>query len=326
MFDDRALLRGNARTVCARMNSPSAVARHLLDAAGAAAVVAASRPDARLDAVAPALSAANCDLNGHFARDAGCRVLEVDLDLRRDVGSTRAPRPGRHAEDVVAEEGREDVGEASEVEGGGPEPAAAEPGVTEAVVQLAGLGLREHLVRLDDLLEALVRVRGVGNVRVQLAREPPERALDVGFGGRAPDAEHLVVVATRDRPSVLFVHRFDEARELVRSRPDRADRLLVVHAERPDQADRSERARSRARTTRRRARRRAAPGSRARRRRGRTAFASRASRRAARGSRPASRAPRGAAGRLRARPLSPRRAGLRHRPHRAVARPRPSAR
>jgi len=71
--------------------------------------------------------------------------------------------------------------------------------MTEAVVQLSRLGLREHLVRLDDLFEALVRISRIGNVRVQLAREPPERALDVGFAGRTPDAEHLVVVATRDR-------------------------------------------------------------------------------------------------------------------------------
>ena len=172
---------------------------HLLDAAGSTALVAGRDRSARLDAVASALSAANCDLNGHFARDAGCRVFEVDLDLGRDVGSTSAPRPGRHTEDVVAEEGREDIGEASEVERRGLEPAAAEPSVPEAVVQLPGLGLREHLVRLDDLLEALVRVRRVGNVRVQLAREPPKCTLDVGFGGRTRDAEHLVVVATRDR-------------------------------------------------------------------------------------------------------------------------------
>jgi hypothetical protein len=185
MFDDPPCSAATRARLCADELAQRGP-RHLLDAAGSAAVVAGRDRSARLDAVAPALSAANCDLNGHFARDAGCRVFEVDLDLRRDVGSTRAPRPGRHTEDVVAEEGREDVGEASEVEGGRLEPAAAEPGVTEAVVQLPGLGLREHLVRLDDLLEALVRVRRIGDVRVQLAREPPERTLDVGFGGRTP--------------------------------------------------------------------------------------------------------------------------------------------
>ena len=181
---------------CARMNSPSAVR-----------VTCWMRPvppqSSHVETGVPGWTPSpphsaqrNRDLNRHFARDAGCRVFEVDLDLRRDVGSARAPRPGRHAEDVVAEEGREDVGEASEVEGRRLEPAAAQPGVTEAVVQLPGLGLREHLVRLDDLLEALVRVGRIGYVRVQLAREPPECTLDVGFAGRAPDAEHLVVVAT----------------------------------------------------------------------------------------------------------------------------------
>ena len=77
----------------------------------------------------------------------------------------------------------------------GLEAAAAEPGVTEAVVELPGLGLREHLVRLDDLLEALVRVRRLGDVRVQLAREPPERRLMSASLAERVDAEDLVVVA-----------------------------------------------------------------------------------------------------------------------------------
>ena len=126
-------------------------------------------------------------------------LLERDLDLGRDVGSASPARAGRDAEDVVSEERREDVGQAPEVERRRPKASAAEAGVAEPVVELAGLGLREHLVRLDDFPEPRVRVRLGRDVRVQLAREPPEGPLDLGLGGRARDAEDLVVVATRRR-------------------------------------------------------------------------------------------------------------------------------
>ena len=64
-----------------------------------------------------------------------------------------------------------------------------------AVVELARLGLRQHLVRLDDLAEALLGVGRVGDVGVQLARERAERLLDLRLGRVARDAEQLVVVA-----------------------------------------------------------------------------------------------------------------------------------
>jgi hypothetical protein len=73
--------------------------------------------------------------------------------------------------------------------------------MAEAVVELAGLGLREHFVGLGDLPEALLGVGRVAHVRVQLAREPPERLLDVGIGRRARHTEDLVVVALRRRHS-----------------------------------------------------------------------------------------------------------------------------
>ena len=76
----------------------------------------------------------------------------------------------------------------------GLEAAAAQARVPVAVVQLAGLGLREHLVRLDDLAEAVVGVGCVGDVRVQLPRERAERLLDLGLGRVPGDAEQLVVV------------------------------------------------------------------------------------------------------------------------------------
>ena len=81
----------------------------------------------------------------------------------------------------------------------GLEAAAAQAGVAVAVVQRARLALREHLVRLDDLLEARLGVGLVGDVGMELAREAAERLLDLGVVGAARDAEQLVVVAVGRR-------------------------------------------------------------------------------------------------------------------------------
>jgi hypothetical protein len=71
--------------------------------------------------------------------------------------------------------------------------------MTEAVVELAPLGVREDLVGLDDLAEAVLRVRRVLDVRMQLACEAPEGALDL-VGVRIPrHAEQLVVVTLGGR-------------------------------------------------------------------------------------------------------------------------------
>jgi hypothetical protein len=77
--------------------------------------------------------------------------------------------------------------------------AAAEPGVPVAVVQRARLSLREHLVRLDDLLEARLGIGRVGDVGMELARKSAERLLDLGVVRTAGDAEQLVVVAVGRR-------------------------------------------------------------------------------------------------------------------------------
>jgi len=66
--------------------------------------------------------------------------------------------------------------------------------VAEAVVELASLGVREHLVRLDDLPETVFGVGRVGDVRMELTREPPERPLDVVGARIATDAQELVVI------------------------------------------------------------------------------------------------------------------------------------
>src|SRR6266540_5913791 len=112
-----------------------------------------------------------------------------------------------------------------------------------AVVELACLRLREHLVGLDHLAEALLRVRSLGDVGVQSAREAAERLLDLASVRGARHAEELVVVVLGRRhlprsvaPAlVVLVELLDEARQLVRGGPDRADRLVVVHTYRAQQ-------------------------------------------------------------------------------------------
>src|SRR3990172_12516279 len=86
---------------------------------------------------------------------------------------------------------------------------------------------------------------------MELPRELAESALDLRFARAARDAQYLVIVAfrrrhypkgTREDGLRLLVDVLREARELERGRAHRADRLLVVHAQRPEQADRAERA------------------------------------------------------------------------------------
>jgi hypothetical protein len=149
---------------------------------------------ARLCAAAVAAVAGGGHLEGDADRRAARGLRELDLDLGGDVGPATAPRP-RACEEVVAEEGGEDVREAAEVEVPRLEAAAAQAGVAEPVVELAALRVGEHLVGLCDLPEPLLRVREPADVGMQLAREPPERALDLLLGGRARQTEDLVVVA-----------------------------------------------------------------------------------------------------------------------------------
>src|SRR5229473_614213 len=96
------------------------------------------------------------DRERDVARRAASRLDELELELRRDVGAARAPRPA--AEEIVAEEGGEDVGQGAEVEMAGREAAAAQACVAVAVVQLAPLRVREHLIGLRDLAKALLCV------------------------------------------------------------------------------------------------------------------------------------------------------------------------
>jgi hypothetical protein len=149
------------RTARARLSADElaeARAGDMLDATAAAAVLARGRRLAGLDSVAPAFVADEGELNRHGPLDPGCRLLELDLDLGRDICAASAARACGDPEHVVAEEGREDVGEAPEVERSWAEAAAAQPGMTEAVVETPRLGLGQHLVGLDDFAKALPRI------------------------------------------------------------------------------------------------------------------------------------------------------------------------
>ena len=76
--------------------------------------------------------------------------------------------------------------------------------MAEAVVQLAPLGVRKHLVRLDHLPEAVLGVGRIRDVGMQLARQPAKGALDVVGVCVTPDTEKLVVVAFGRRHGAVY--------------------------------------------------------------------------------------------------------------------------
>ncbi len=90
----------------------------------------------------------------------------------------------------------------------------------ETVVALALLGIREHLVGLAQLLEAVLRVPLAIEIGVVLARELAVRPADLVLARAAGNAENLVVVL------VLDCHQYTFTRRLVRpaalSFPERA--------------------------------------------------------------------------------------------------------
>ena len=191
--------------------------------------------------VAPLARRRDLDLDG--PRHAGERIGEFDPDWDSDVPAACAATSVA-GEQIVPEEGREDVRQVREVEVARRVAAALEACVAVAVIQLARLGLGEHFVRLGNGPKAGLRVRLLRDVRMQLPRKLPKSLLDLGLGRRPLDAEQLVVVAFsrghRARVPLalaVVVRGFDKAGELVGGCPHRANRLVVVHPHRAEQTD-----------------------------------------------------------------------------------------
>ena len=158
-------------------------ARDLLQLALTAAGLTGDALGARLGAFAVAALAGGRDLDLDRALDAGERVRELDRDRDADVAAAAAPAAVAR-EEVVAEEGGEDVAQVREGEVARRVAAAPQPGVAVLVVAASPLGVGEHLVRLGDGAEALLRVRVRVHVRMELARELAEGLLDLGVGRR----------------------------------------------------------------------------------------------------------------------------------------------
>ena len=95
------------------------------------------------------------------------------------VAARSAPRDEASAEQVVPEERGEEIGEAAEVEMPRLVAAAAKTGVPVTVVEIARFRFRKHLVRLDDLTEAFLRIGRSRDIGMQLACERAEGLLDL---------------------------------------------------------------------------------------------------------------------------------------------------
>src|SRR5262249_57928366 len=121
------------------------------------------------------------------------RLLEGQLEVVAEVGAAAGPAPAAPEEVAEAKEVAEDVAEVREDRG--VEAAAPEPGVPEAVVALALLGVAEDAVGLGRLLEALLRllVARVA-VRVVLEGQLPVGGLDLLLAGSPGHPDDLLVV------------------------------------------------------------------------------------------------------------------------------------
>ena len=107
--------------------------------------------------------------------------------LVRRRGPGRSPTEER-VEDVA--ERPESTTEALETAGG----RTLDSGVAEHVVRRATLPIRQHPVRLVQLLESILRAVVLVDVGVMLLGEATECPLDLGIVGVSGDPEHLVVV------------------------------------------------------------------------------------------------------------------------------------
>jgi len=139
-------------------------------------------------------------------------IQKRDLDVIAQVGPGMDPRAGpgapthgaAHAKDILeyVAEAAEDILESGEATESGP----AEPLVTVVVINLALLGVGQHLVSLGGLLEAslgflVTRIA----VRMVLHGELPVTPLEVFFPGITADAEYFIVTALRHVPTFRLV-------------------------------------------------------------------------------------------------------------------------
>mmetsp|Transcript_24806 Transcript_24806/g.72704 ORF Transcript_24806/g.72704 Transcript_24806/m.72704 type:complete len:461 (+) Transcript_24806:257-1639(+) len=190
----RAAARGAPRLL---LHPPQDRLHRLCDHAAAAALRARgdgrTRRDAAARACAASLEVRDADLL--LAAEEG--GIEVDLEVEPQVVALRWPPAARAAAALLpSEKGLENV---AEVEVLHPRAGAARSGAADArhpklVVPRAHVRVREHLVRLVDLLELLLGALLLVDVRVPLARRLPVRVFDLLVGRLPPDAQLLVEV------------------------------------------------------------------------------------------------------------------------------------
>ena len=145
----------------------------------------------------------------HGPRGSAEGVLEVDEDLgmmilAATVYTCPVPRPNR-----AAEERGEEIAEVPTEGLAGRAPTELEarvpvgrwvkvltglPARPQPIVGGAFLGVLQHLVGLVDLLHALRCIPFLADVGMILARELAVSSLDLALGGRARDAQGLVIV------------------------------------------------------------------------------------------------------------------------------------
>ena len=188
--------RRSAGTSALRTNSPKTLRDTCWTLPVAGAVGARRRARARLGAVAPQRSHTAATWTGDRPRHAGAASSSSISTAAADVAAPRRGRRGCAPKRSSPKNAEKMSARLPKSKSLGREAAAPEARVAEPVVELARLGLREHLVRLGDLPEPLLGVGRVRDVRMELAREPPEGPLDLGLGRRPLDAEDLVVVAS----------------------------------------------------------------------------------------------------------------------------------
>src|SRR5262249_36018351 len=149
---------------------PEDVLPHGADDAGAPARGTRAGRRAGLRPGGAAALARECDVERNADRRTRERLLEIELDDALHVAA-RTTCVRSASQEVLAEERGKDVGQAAEVGEDRLESSALQAGRAEPVVRRAALRIRQHLVCLGDVAEAMLGVRLLGYVRVQLTCE-----------------------------------------------------------------------------------------------------------------------------------------------------------